>query len=218
MENFKLEVNNRIEVMFEKKNYKSLVMDIDDDYILINLPVNDGEYLMLHSGEEVEVNTYSNDGNCFNFFAKVITKGRDRNILYYKLSSPYNVKKIQRRNYFRVGTISNVEYKNITGLNDFDEINEIPYQNALMVDLSGGGIKIKIKENVKAKDILLVKLITKSKVMELKGEIVRYEDTEDREKLCGVKFLDITQIQTDLIIEEVFNIARKQRAREKSDF
>lgn len=52
MDNFKLKVNDRVEVMNEEKAYKALIIDIQEDYLKINLPVYDGDYLMLHSKEK----------------------------------------------------------------------------------------------------------------------------------------------------------------------
>ena len=42
MDDFNLKVNDRIEVVTEKKNYKTLIIDVQDDSLRINLPVNDG--------------------------------------------------------------------------------------------------------------------------------------------------------------------------------
>lgn len=212
MKSFDLKVNDRIEVIGSEKSYRSLIIDKNDEFIWINIPVNDGEYLMLHSGESVNMNLYSEDGRCFNFSGNVISKGKQGNVLFYQLTSPYNIKKIQRRNFFRVDTINTVEYKNITNVS-VEEIFNMPYEKSLMVDLSGGGIKLKLKENVKSQDTILVKLLVKGRELILKGNIVRIENTEDKEKLCGIKFSDITQGQSDLIIEELFEIMRKQRAR-----
>ena len=212
MQSFEIKVNDRIEVVAKLKSYRSLVIDINEDFILINLPVNNGEYLMLHRDDTVEMNLYLEEGRCFNFFGDVISKGKDGNILYYKLTYPYNITRIQRRNYFRVDRVNPVEYKKITNILE-EEINSIPYEKSLMVDLSGSGIKLKVKENVKNKDILLVKIPAKGQILILKGEIVRIENTTDNEKLCGIRFLDIAQSQSDLIIEELFEILRKQRAK-----
>lgn len=108
--------------------------------------------------------------------------------------------------------VNTVEYKKITNILE-EEICNLPYEKSLMVDLSGGGIKLKLKGNVKKKDLLLVKILVKGKDLILKGEIVRVENTEDKEKLCGIRFLDITESQSDMIIEELFEIMRKQRAK-----
>lgn len=212
IESFDLKVNDRVEIVGIEKSYRSLIIDKNEDFILINIPVNDGEYLMLHIGEKVEMNLYSEDGRCFNFFGDVVSKGKDGNVLYYKLTTPYNLKRIQRRNFFRVDIVNTVEYKKITNILE-EEICNLPYKKSLMVDLSGGGIKLKLKGNVKKKDLLLVKILVKGKDLILKGEIVRVENTEDKEKLCGIRFLDITESQSDMIIEELFEIMRKQRAK-----
>jgi c-di-GMP-binding flagellar brake protein YcgR len=82
-----------------------------------------------------------------------------------------------------------------------------------MVDLSGGGLKLKVKENINKDDLLLVKIEIKGIEIELKCDIVRLENTPDKEKLCGLKFSDITPVQTDIIIQELFGIIRKQRAK-----
>ena len=47
--------------------------------------------------------------------------------------------------------------------------------------------------------------------MSLKGEVVRVEVDKDINRVCGIKFLDLTDIQIDKIIEELFEIMRKQK-------
>ena len=212
MEDFNLEVNDRIEVVTQTKNYKTLIIDIQDDSLKINLPVNDGEYLMLHIGEKIEMNSYLDDGRCFSFYSKVISRGKEGNVLYYKISEPFDIKKIQRRNYFRVGLFDTIEYKIITNINEY-EFDSIPYKEGFMVDLSGGGLKLKVKDNIKKEDLLLIKMKIKGILIELKCNIVRIESTADKEKLCGLKFLDITPVQTDIIIQGLFELVRKQRAK-----
>lgn len=212
MQSFEIKVNDRIEVVAELKSYRSLILDVNEDFILINVPVNNGEYLMLHTDDTIEMNIYLEEGRCFNFFGNVIDKGKDGNVLYYKLTYPYNISRIQRRNFFRVDMVNPVEYKKITNILK-EEIDSIPYEKALMVDLSASGIKLKVDKNVKEKDILLVKISVKDETLILKGEIVRIDNTTNNEKLCGIKFLEITEHQSDLIIEELFEILRKQRSR-----
>jgi c-di-GMP-binding flagellar brake protein YcgR len=82
-----------------------------------------------------------------------------------------------------------------------------------MVDLSGGGLKLKVKDDITKEDLLLVKMRIKGIEIELKCDIVRIENTADKEKLCGLKFLDITPVQTDIIIQGLFELVRKQRAK-----
>jgi c-di-GMP-binding flagellar brake protein YcgR len=209
--NFNLEVNDRVEVIVDEKAYKSLIMEVEDDFLRINLPVCDGDYLMLHSGEKIEMNSYFNENGCYNFYCEVISRGKEGNMIYYNISLPFNITKIQRRNFFRVGIVNPIEYKIITSI-DKENFNDIPYKEAMMIDLSAGGLKLKIKEDVKKEDLLLVNLKLNKIQFEIKCDIVRIESTADKENLCGLRFIDITSAQSDKIIQELFGIVRKQRA------
>lgn len=211
MQNFKLKVNDRIEVINDEKPYKALIIDVQDDFLQINVPVYDGDYLMLHSKEIIEVNSYLEDGGCFNFNAEVISRGKEGNIIYYRLSKPFNIKKIQRRNFFRVALTDNINFKKITSVNE-EDFDNIPYKRGLMVDLSAGGLKLKTGENIKNDDLLLVKLQINEVELELKCDIVRIENTADKERLCGLRFLEISSAQSELIVRELFKIIRRQRA------
>lgn len=211
MNNFELDVNERLEIILNDKIYKCLVTDLDDDSIKINVPVCESEYLTVYSGKILEINTYLESGKCYNFNARVLSKGKEGNVSYYKLSEPFNIKRIQRRNYFRVGILNLAHYRNITNF-AAEDIDEIPYTEALMIDLSGGGVKLKINDEVKLQDILSIKMNIKNSDIIVRGEVVRIEISEDKQKLCGVKFLDISQDQIDRIIEQLFEIMRKQRA------
>ena len=182
MKDFNLKVNDRIEVIVEKKAYKTLIIDMQDDFLRINLPVNDGEYLMVHINEKIEMNSYLDEGRCFKFYSKVISRGKEGNIIYYKISKPFDIKKIQRRNFFRVGLLDKIEYKIITNINK-EDFDSVPYKDGLMVDLSGGGLKLKVKDDIKKDDLLLIKMTIKEIEIELKCDIVRIENTAEKEKL-----------------------------------
>lgn len=211
MHNFKLKVNDRIEVINDEKPYKALIIDIQDDFLQINVPVYDGDYLMLHSKEKIEINSYLEDGGCFNFNTEVISRGKEGNIIYYRLSKPFNIQKIQRRNFFRVSLTDDINFKKITLVKE-EDFDNIPYKRGLMVDLSAGGLKLKTGENIKKDDLLLVKMKINEVELELKCDIVRIENTADREVLCGLRFMEILSAQSELIVRELFKIIRRQRA------
>ncbi|WP_315068430.1 PilZ domain-containing protein [uncultured Clostridium sp.] len=211
MDNFNLEVNDKLEVMMADKVYKALVIDVHEDFLRINLPVNNGEYLMLNPKEEIEMNSYLDENRCFNFYSQIMSRGKEGNIIYYEISKPFNVTKIQRRNFFRVSFVDAVEYKIITNAKE-EEFDSIPYENGLMVDLSAGGLKIKGNEKIEMKDLILVNFKLNTIEFEIKCDIVRIENTIDKQKLCGLRFLDITHAQSEKIIQGLFEIVRRQKA------
>ena len=211
MVNLDLKVNSRIEVVADEKSYKALIIDIEDDNIKINIPVRNDEYLMLYKDDKIEINSYLDDGKCFNYYCNVISKGKDNNVIYYKLTLPYDVRRIQRRNFFRVNLLEEVTYKNRTNKTE-KEIEELPYKSGIMIDLSGGGLKVRTKEKLKGNDIIVMRIKMTGIEVKLKGQIVRIETSIDNNFLYGVKFLDITEMESDKIIRELFEIMRKQRA------
>lgn len=206
-----LKVNSRIEVVVDEKIYKALIIDIEDDNIKINIPVRNDEYLMLYKDDTIEINSYLDDGKCFNYYCDVISKGKDNNVIYYKLTLPYDVRRIQRRNFFRVNLLEEVTYKNITNKTE-KEIEELPYKSGIMIDISGGGLKVKTKEKLEDNDVIVIKITLTGIEVKLKGQIVRMEESIDNKFLYGIKFLDITESESDTIIKELFAIMRKQRA------
>lgn len=207
MKNFKLNINERIEVLFNDKEYKSSILNISEDYLYISIPICSDEYLIINTDEVIEINVYLENGRCYKFNSKILYRGKEGNISYYKLSKPFNVERIQRRDYFRVEVIEKVQYVNLSELDS----DETPYIQADMIDLSGSGVKLKINEKVKIEDILLIKMKIKNSDIVLKGQVMRtFMDNNDK-TICGIKFIDITQAQTDKIIEELFLIMRKQR-------
>lgn len=206
-----LKVNSRIEVVVDEKVYKALIIDIEDNNIKINIPVRNDEYLMLYKDDKIEINSYLDDGKYFNYYCDVISKGKDNNVIYYKLTLPYDVRRIQRRNFFRVNLLEEVTYKNITNKTE-KEIEELPYKSGIMIDISGGGLKVKTKEKLEDNDVIVIKITLTGIEVKLKGQIIRMEEPIDNKFLYGIKFLDITESDSDTIIKELFAIMRKQRA------
>lgn len=209
MNGFNLKINNRLEVVVDKKVYKTLIIDMEDDFFKINLPVNYGEYLMVEVNEKIEFNSYLDENRCFKFYSKVISSGKEGNIIYYKVSKPFDIEKIQRRNFYRVALFNTIEYKVITNISK-DELENIPYKEAFMVDLSGGGLKLKIRDDIEKDDLILIRTTIKGIEIKLNCNVVRIENIVDKQKLCGLKFLDISPAQIDIIIEGLFELVRKQ--------
>ena len=208
---FKVDVNNIIEVIFNEKYYKSLVIDTKEDSIRINIPLCNDEYLFLKTGETIEINSYLDELNCYKFYCDVILKGKDNNIIYYELTKPYNISKIQRRDFYRVQVLEEIEY--IDKLDkEAHNFKENQYKKALMINLSGGGARIKVKESFKKGDVILINTGIEGIKSEIECKIVRIEKTEYNESICGVEFLNITDLEVDKIVKKLFDIMRKQRA------
>lgn len=207
MDKLKLEINNKIEVIYGEKNYKSAIQDIreEEDEILIFIPVLDGEYLTLVTGRVIEQIYYDNNGNVYQFKSKVLGRIKEKNLSLYRFSSPFDVRKIQRRDYVRVNFIKAINYLSSK------DIEKEKYKKALLLDLSGGGMKIKVDEKLDKNDLIFSKIIYDDSIIDVNGKVVRVEKTEDKEYICGINFSDIEERTREEIIRIVFKVMRKQR-------
>lgn len=203
MSKVKLKINSNIEVVWENEEYKSTVQDIEEDNIKISIPVKNGTYLMLDEGAELDFTFLEDSYNCYSFTCEIKGRFIDNNIALYVLSLPYNIKKIQRRNFVRVQAVEYTFYKN--------KDEEEDWKKGLIVDLSGGGLRIKVKEKVKLNEYMLVNIIHEDEKIQVKGEVVRIVKTDDKQYLCGLTFVNLDEKTREKIIGKVFTLMRKQR-------
>lgn len=200
-----LKINARIEVLYEELTYKSIIQDINKIEIVIAIPVRDGIYLTMSTGEEIEQYYYDEKGNLFKYRSKIRGRKVENGMSFYTLSLPNHIEKIQRRDYVRVDILNQISY--IIAKN----IEESNIRKALIIDLSGGGCKIKVKDKLNKDEIILIKLDLEGINLSVKGKIIRADLTEDKSYICGVCFFDLEEPLKEKIIKLVFAIMRKQR-------
>nr|WP_253197790.1 PilZ domain-containing protein [Clostridium gasigenes] len=207
---FDVVINSKLEVKWADGIYKTLVQDSNSKNILISIPVVGGVYLTLKTGEEIELVYYDNGENIFSFKCRVINRIKENNISYYSITLPYDVIKIQRRNYVRVDTVQVIKnikkYEKETNGQADDKIS-----NALLLDLSGGGMRIKLREKLEKSDVISAKIGSKNEEVLIKGKIVRVDITEDKRYIYGISFEELDNRTRERIIQIVFRIMREQR-------
>ena len=202
MKNFNLNINEVFVIDYEDMIYNCSIQDITENELLIDIPVKDGEFLILENGERLDVRYCSEAGRYYEFEVKIIGREKGDNIPMYKLSLPMNVRRIQRRNYVRVPVLKTVNYK---------REEEESWYEATTLDISGGGMKIKAERKFKLGDELAVKIETSSRIVEAKVQIKRCEKVNTNEYIYGLEFTDINENRRDNIIKDVFLVMRKQR-------
>lgn len=210
MTKLELGINRKIDVLWGEDIYKSTIQDIKDEEILITVPVSNGVYLTLEDGEKLEQIFYDNKGNVFGYKSEVLGRITENNIPFYRIGKPFEITRIQRRNYVRVNILQVINYIKEEEL-EKEIKEEEKYEHALLLDLSGGGMRIKIKEELSYNDIIVANLIHDNEKIIVRGKIVRIEKTEDKKYVCGIDFNDIDNVTREKIIRTVFRIMRKQR-------
>lgn len=210
MQKFQVVINSKLEVKLGEEIYKTIVQGISNKDLVISIPVVNGIYLTLKVGEEISLVYYDDKANIFSFNCKIINRIIENAIPYYSITLPYNVAKIQRRNYVRVDTVQPI--KNIKKYNkETKMVEELKFTDGLLLDLSGGGMRIKLREKLKYDDIIVANIGRVLEEISLKGKVIRVDKTEDKRYIYGISFLDIDNKTREQIIKTVFEIMRKQR-------
>jgi c-di-GMP-binding flagellar brake protein YcgR len=207
-------VNMKCEVIYEGKTYKSIVQDVTEEYVGIAIPIRKGSYLNPQRNEPLEVIYYDGEKNVLKFISKVIGRKND-GITMLLLSLPTTINKVQRREFFRIELVENVKYKIIEkNISDeqFEEIinNSDSFDSAVLLDLSGGGLKIRTKSEIKEGDTVIIQMPLINEKISVMCECVRsLKDLESKFYTCGLTFTQLENGIREKLISYVFQLMRK---------
>jgi len=197
-------INGKLEISWNDSYYKSKIENVDEKAIYISIPIKDGKYIPLRVGEQVEVFYYF-ENDIYKFYSVVSGRQTDR-IPLLLIEMPKEVIKVQRRKFVRVPIVCDIEY-----FKEGNKASSLKPLKAIMVDLSGGGMRIKIGEEVKLGNIIMTHIPLGNEKLILKGEVVRIEQDEDKKKsICGISFTDLDERKREKLIRFIFKIMRAQ--------
>ena len=94
-----------------------------------------------------------------------------------------------------------------------DETSYSSWLTGDILDLSGGGFKIQVKEKINPSEIIMIKIPYDDKFIEVQGRVIREVFQENINHIYAVSFLNIKEAQRDKIIEKVFSKLREELSR-----
>jgi len=203
-------VNKKLEILIDEKYFNSNIQDITEEYIAISIPIKTGEYLPLSKGAIIDV-IYYEDENCYKFQSCVIGR-KFENIPILLIAKPTEIKKIQRRKYVRIPLINTVKYKNLKNepRTNPSTVPQSEYLRAVLVDLSGGGMRVKVSEEIKLNDFLLVSLTIDKEEITIVGQAMRIVKDDEGRFSCGLSFEFLDNLTRERIIKFTFQLMREQ--------
>ena len=205
MESLKLELNQRVEILWEDKVYYCNVQEEFEGKPVISLPVCNSEYLTLKEGEIIDAVYYDKNYGVYGFIMKIEGRRLENNIPCYIVSKPFNVRRIQRREYVRVCVIESI----VCAITTKDD--EEKFCTGILLDLSGGGLRVKMNEELDIGDKIICDYKDENTTIHLPGRVVRREKDIENNYIYGICFEDIGDRIRDKIIKNVFLVMRKQR-------
>ncbi|NLL18356.1 MAG: hypothetical protein GX262_04925 [Clostridia bacterium] len=226
MEKVKLEkylgIDGKIEIRLqgdEGKYYKSMIQGIRNELLLIVAPYRGRDNLHLYKGDSVDVVLFAQNEKIL-FPAQVV--GRvNKPFQGYVLQVPEEGKRIQMREFVRIKLLLDAEWGLLenTEVPPEEDLKQMVLNQAVMVDLSGGGAGLVIHEPLSENARILLRftlpLKNNERVMTVMAEVRRcFRMDEPNKYAVGVSFVGLSAREQDQIVEYVFQKQREQRLME----
>ncbi len=210
-------------------NYISQVLDeAENGDLLVAMPVYEGRVIPLNVGDEYDTTFYTKSGllNC-----RTVVTGRYKKgaLFLLALSTLSELKKIQRREYFRLNCRNPLKYRvlgedernEIEKGNTYDiQLEEDEWKNGIMLDLSGGGIRF-VSAFRDEKDVMLqvrFEFVHEGNPIMVYSyaQLLRCEVSENNKSIYDhrIKFFHMDRNVRESIIKYIFDIQRQMRVKE----
>lgn len=203
----------------------SRLMDIPGDNILrISMPFHDKRLVPLSVGEQYLLYIYADKGIYSGRFV-VINRLKEGNIFLADVEAQDTLKKVQRREYYRYDCRLPSDYRVVPEKEQWKLDRENPeeqeWKKSVIIDISGGGVKI-VSEYKEAADSLLqlrFQLVSESvrQNFVVFGRLIASLPNRERPNLIEqrIAFEQITEQDREQIIRYIFDEERKRLAKEK---
>lgn len=212
-------VRDKLELKISRGDYKRIfevrVQDISEDGFSIDRPIIDPVIFPSRVGLEVDV-ILSREDAAYSLTTTIIEELRRKKIPLLKLAFPTEVVRMQRRMHFRLDVSLPIFYK----LEPDEEKETNPeYQKGTIINLSAGGVKFKvdneISEDIKLGSnlILLIELSDDESLIETKANIIKLIRKDQERTSCDLicSFIDVSKKVRKRIV--VHNIRFQQKYR-----
>jgi c-di-GMP-binding flagellar brake protein YcgR len=202
-------------------NFSSTVRRVDERGLLIDLPHRAEEDLLLHAGDEVSLFVQVH-GRMFQLETRVIAA--DFQVL---LEGPREAEQTERRQFYRLLTsidpllveLLPVEEprtvpEQVSESGESEEQQKPPVLEAIIVDLSGGGVRLRMSQELAVGQRLRLTFEPDGEPMTVVAEVVRTVPAEPRRRaVVQCRFEDISRRDQERIIRFIFEKQREYSQR-----
>ncbi|GAB6152484.1 flagellar brake protein [Desulfosporosinus burensis] len=184
--------------------YRTRIEEVGERILAVGAPYEHGEVVPLREETKIKL-TFWDESAAYSFKGKIMQRVAVP-VPIFILELPDSIDKVQRRNFVRVPAVFPVTFRMVTreGLSDIHK--------AMMLDLSGGGMRFSTKERVENKSILYAHLTLPNGELQTPVRVCRAEWMENTQRYrISVEFHDLSERERDKIIRCVFDIQRAMR-------
>ncbi len=208
----------------KQKMYSSKVLDFKDDKTLqISMPIYEGKIVPLTVGGKYEATFYSKKG-LLQCRVLIIERYKEGAIFLSDIVQLSPLKKVQRREYYRMDCRMEAEYRAIPeneNKMDEEELELIEWTKGIVIDLSGGGLRMLTKERGNKGDLLQIRFRFQGNTEYIKfilyANSVRISAYENNDKIYDnrLEFYNIEDAEREKLIKCIFEEERRKLAQIK---
>jgi len=199
---------------------------VDDDHLKIEMPLRGTQLVLLDPRVRYHICIYSSYG-LFRCNVQVIDRFKSENKYIALIELKSALKRLQRREFFRLEKLLEIEYRKLTdeekkieSSNDIidNEPLNVVYNSAIAVDLSGGGARLVMNERLFQNDMIMVRFkfadtkLAFAAIMVLSTQM-KVDNTQYENR---VKFIKLKEKEREKLIKYIFEEERKMRFKRKS--
>lgn len=211
-----------------KKVYVSKIYDIlSEDTLQIAMPIYEGKIVPLPVDEKYSACFYTTKG-LLQCNVLITSRYKSGNLFFLEIFMLEEPAKVQRREFYRykcslsaeLRVVSDMEYE--TGVYEDIDVSEdeLEWQQAKILDISGGGVRLIQKMHLEKNELIKIKF-----EMGMVGEIMKFNlfarilsstimNNQTNLYEQRLEFMKITQDDRDKIIRYIFENERINRAKE----
>lgn len=207
-----------------KKIYRTKVFDVlSEDQLEIMMPIEKGKVILLPLDGQFDLSFYTAKG-LYQCFARVLDRYKSNNVYIVVMELTSNLRKRQRREYYRLGCAMEVGFRKLTaqeiaGLerNRFSPAKGLLLDKGTVADISGGGMRFLANSGLEVGTFICCSYTLPikggEKQYDLAGRILRSEEIEGKPGVFEnrVQYINIDVDDREEIIKYIFEEERRQR-------
>jgi c-di-GMP-binding flagellar brake protein YcgR len=211
----------------EKRVYVSQLLEFHDDeedIIMIAMPIFEGKLIPLQIGRRYHMCFYTEKG-LYLADGVVENRYRDQNVYIVEMRLSTELKKNQRRQFYRMNWYYKLKYRFLTAEEQeslekgesFSEFEgDVEFWDGTTLDLSGGGIRFVTRERLEKGSVLMLymafQIDKEIKSFKIPAVVISVDITRKDMSLyeLRVNFLQISEKDREFIIRYIFNEERKK--------
>ena len=216
------------------KAYASMLTHIEDETTIhITAPIMLNNIIHLPIGNKFQLRIYSSKG-LLQCTCVSVSSYKDNRTLIYIVRLTSGLTKLQRRQYYRLELIHDIEYSKIEDVKSFEiDKNNVKHekieklaqkwQKGAIIDISGGGVRFSSEYELHKWDTIKIRLelLVNKKLYRTEPEalVVASGRVDNRRDLFEhrVQFSNISKMDREALIRYIFEQDRIRRKNEKAD-